>query len=184
MFSTSYFSDITTLLSSSFGSFQIPVSQLLRPIILLSLLEETTQLCKFVLQQNCVLQFDFWSLLLFKSHSDNCKTSFPTVSPLSLEAYFNSYFTEKIELIMDGLLKFPTPKNYLYLCPLSFPSFWSQKEVFLLLFKFNISTWLCCLSLNISSRTSLYQLFSLFFVSLIYLIPFHQHRNKYKLLSC
>lgn len=110
-----YFSDITTLLSSSFGSFQIPVSQLLRPIILLSLLEKTTQLCKLVLEQNCVLQFDFWSLPLFKSHSDNCKTSFPTVSPLSLEAYFNSYFTEKIELIMDGLLKFPIPK-IIFIC--------------------------------------------------------------------
>lgn len=47
----------------------------------------------------------------------------------------------------------------------------------------NISTWLYCLSLNISSRTSFCQLFSLFFVSLIYLIPFHQHINKAKLLS-
>ena len=50
---------------------------------------------------------------LSKPQCENSKMSYSTIFLLSLEAYFNSYFSKKIETTTDELFQFPIPKDYL-----------------------------------------------------------------------
>lgn len=120
-----------TLVTSSLSSFQLPISQLLQPIIL-RLLRKPHSCANWCCSKFVFSSFSIIGLIpaLVWAPEWKFQNFLLTIFPLSLEAYFNSYFIEKIETITDGLFQFPTLKGYLYLYPLSFSSLWSQFSFF------------------------------------------------------